>query len=85
MPGGRSPEGKPPDPQPRRPVWGLRRPEAGSTPGTLGSLPNREVIPGLFLTPIQSDLCSSDNFIPRAQSALPSRPLTHRTIFPFGL
>ncbi len=32
---GRSPEGKPPDPQPRQTVWGLRRPEAGSTPGTL--------------------------------------------------
>ena len=28
--------------------WGLRRPEAGSTPGTPAVVPSREVIPGLF-------------------------------------
>ena len=45
---GRSPKGKPPDPQPRPPVWGLRRPLAGSTPGTLGLLPDSEAVQGSF-------------------------------------
>ncbi len=44
---GRRPKGKPPDAQPRPPGWGLRRPQAGLTPGTLRrpTPPARERVP----------------------------------------
>ncbi len=45
---------KPPELPPWPPARGLRRPEAASTPGTLGLLPDPEVIDGLILTLVSS-------------------------------
>jgi hypothetical protein len=41
-------EGQAPSRSAAAAVWGLRRPEAGSTPGTPGLVPGQEVIPSLF-------------------------------------
>ena len=56
---GRSPKGNPCGGRAMADCWGLRRPEAGLTPGISGLLRNRDVITGLF---------------PSARASLPGNP-----------